>query len=276
VVAIVLLFFGYLTIQYWRRLSKGSRPAWQTRLFTAIPLLLIAIVVIGVYRAIPKYQEYRLNNLPPPWANVPVRDYRDPEAATQAILHGLVANALPGSPFDVQELGAIRHEVTFPVPAAQWTPGMAYAARAYGRDGWGRDFRLQRLTQGRYRVSSAGADGEHGTRDDIVLVTAPTKTYDWEQLVNGVYVRRVEGEYTYFVHRIAHMHYRPRRARAAREVTGTDVFDMFRFQQRRRWGEPDNVEHPVVTELEKHRESRQLAIDADRLLFVQLSRAQDG
>ena len=107
------------------------------------------------------WREHRLNSRPPPWLNVPVRQYASPEAATEAILHGLIVNGLNGCSFNVENLAAIQDEVEFPLPRLEWTEGMKYATTSYGRDGWGREFAFERL-----RAGDCFADGSADSRGD--------------------------------------------------------------------------------------------------------------
>ncbi len=276
VVGAVLLFFGVLAILYARRLPAGSQPRWMTQLFIGLPLILTAVITMGVGGVLPQYESHRLNNLPPPWAGLPRQEYKDPAAATETIMHALVANALPGSPINVEQLGAIRHEVVFPLPVERWTPGMAYAAKTYGLDGWGREFAFQPFTAGRYRIASAGPDGEHGTGDDSVLFTSRTEEDDWEQLVNGIYARQVDGVYAYFVHRVAHGNYRSQRPRDARKTTGTSVFDKLGAGSLVSWQEKGVEQNALVAQLDSHRLNDEGVANPNSLFFVRIARADDG
>ncbi len=268
--ATLFLFFAYLIGLYYRRIRKMEKPGWRPWLLAVMPLLIV-VVASCAYQV---HEEHQLNSLPPPWTDVAVRDYEDPEAATQAILHGLVANSLPGSPVNVRQLAAIQHEVAFPVPAEQYTPGMSYAQKTYGRDGWGREFKFDPLAGGRYRIASAGADGSHGTSDDIVLVTPKKDADNWEQLVNGVYVRRAHGDdYTCFIHRVTHGKFRWMDSGTARNLTGTKLFDMFSLDDQARHA---TEEHPVLAQLREYQESHPLEEKSDPLFFVHVVPAVDG
>ena len=75
------------------------------------------------------------------------------------ILHGLIVNGLNGCSFRVERLPAIQYEVGFPAEQDDWTDGMRYAAKAYGRDGWGREFAFEPMPDGAYRICSAGVGG---------------------------------------------------------------------------------------------------------------------
>lgn len=266
---IAFFFFAYLADLYCRRIRKLERSGWRPWVWSAVPLLLLVVLV---YSAVPAYRSYSLHSLPPPWKGVPVRNYKNPEAATQTILHGLIANALPGCGFEVRGLAAIQKEVAFPVPAAEHTPGMAYALKTYGRDGWGRIISFQPLAEGRYRIASAGPDGTHGTKDDIVVATHAKNGYDWENRVNGLYVRPAKREDACFIHRISHSNFKRAHASEARKLTGTDLFDTFSFRDLLRDHDLPNAPHPVCTALEKYRDSHPAEGEAEPLLFVQVDR----
>ena len=277
--ATLFFFFAYLISLYYRRIRKVEKPGWRPWLLAVMPVLVVAVVA---YCAFPVYEEHRLNSLPPPWMGVPVKDYENPEAATHAILHALVANALPGSEVNVKELAAIQHQVAFPVPTDQYTPGMSYAQKTYGRDGWGREFRFDLLPNGRYRIASAGADGSHGTPDDIVLVTPKKDADNWEQLVNGVYVRRMPGAedgYACLIHHVAHTNFRWKDSLMARQLTGSGSFDMFTsdelFNAHGR-SSATTEEHPVLAQLKEYQESHPLEERSNFLFFVQIASTEDG
>jgi hypothetical protein len=225
----LFFFFTFLFTLYYRRVVKLERPRWR-------PWLAAAVIATGgimvIAWASPKVQHVRLNSLPPPWTDVPVQDYRDPQAATEAILHALIAPALPGVSVEIENLAAIQYEVAFPVAQTEYTPGMAYAQKTYGRDGWGNEFQLVADGQGVYLISSAGADGLHRTEDDIELITRAREHYDWEQLIHGMYVRpwpESPQKYACLIHRVSHRNFRREHPDMARKITGSDLFDTFTF-----------------------------------------------
>ena len=277
--AIVFFFFTYLVSLYYRRIRKVQKPGWRPWLLTGVPILLLVVFFHGVF---PAYQERHLNSLGPPWKGLPIQAYEDPEAATQAILHGLIAHALPGCPVEASGLAAIQHEVAFPVAAGQLTPGMSYAVRAYGRDGWGRDFSFKPLDKGRYQITSAGADGVQGTQDDVTVVTPARHSDDWEQHVNGVYVRRVKGELVSFIHRIDHRNFRRQNAGEADKLTGTDLFDMLSLSEMLylsklfQGDRGDDELDPVLAQLVTDRDTLRHPAKTEPLLFLQIAGADDG
>lgn len=275
----LFFFFASLIGLYYHRIRAvdGPRRGWRPWLLAVTPLVVVVVASCAyqvhedVHQVV---EEHELNSLPPPWTDVAVRDYENPEAATQAILHGLVANSLPGSPVNVRQLAAIQHEVAFPVPAEQYTLGMSYAQKTYGRDGWGREFKFEPLAEGRYRVASAGADGSHGTSDDIIFATPPKDTDYWEPLVNGVYMRRMSGDtYACFIHRITHSKFLWMDSATARDLTGTELFDTFNLDDQSRSAEE---EHPVLAQLREYQESHPLAEASDPLFFVHFAPKEDG
>jgi hypothetical protein len=177
-----------------------------------------------------------------------------------------------GSPVEVKTLAAIQKEVAFPVPSQELTPGMAYALKTYGRDGWGKEFRFESLSSNRYVIACAGADGVHGSADDIDLLVPlrATREDDWELLVNGVYVRQVDRQDMFFVHRVEHRHFRQAHRGEARTLTDTDLFDVFDREELIGSHVSPRGEHAIVTALKEWRESRSPAHGTEPLLFVQI------
>jgi hypothetical protein len=271
---VVFLFFGYLIRSYYLRIAGMKRPGLRPWLLAAAPILLFVFVV---HFAAPRVHETCLDHSTPPWLDVAVQEYEDPEAATEAILHGLIAYSLPGAPSHVQTLAGIQGQVAFPVERDQYTPGMAYAERTYGLDGWGREFRLERigrLRKRQYRIASAGPDGEHGTMDDIALVIEH-ESDNWEALVNGMYVRRIDGEYRCFIHCVDHEHFRYEAAGAAREATGSDLFDVLAFDRVLRVWDHTKEPPPIRTLILNHEVFGQSDERNDPLVFVRFLKPRE-
>lgn len=268
--SIAFFFFAYLISFYYRRVRKLATPGWRPWLFASVPILVFACIQ---YWAVPAYESFSLNRLPPPWNGVPIQEYQDPQAATDAILHALIANALVGVRWDVENLAAIQNEVAFPVIAAEYTNGMKYAQKTYGRDGWGRKFSFQQLEKHQYRVASAGPDGQFDTKDDMVLVvSAPTSS--WEQSLGGVYYRVAEGHEVVLIHEVGHALFRSAHGDDARKLTDTDLFDVFRLDElSRRWRGSEKSESSILAALKSQHKPEAVERKDDELLFVQLEDA---
>lgn len=238
--AIVFFFFAWLVSFYYRRVRKIAKPQWWPWVIAGVPLLTFLAVILISHWAVPAARARHLNHLnsvPPPWDGIPVQDYQNPEMATHAILHGLIVNALAGAPTGVTGLPAIQDQVAFPVAVEEYTPGMMYAQKTYGRDGWGREFRFEPLENESYRIASAGADGAFGTNDDIVAVTGSRKG-PWELAISGVYFRVVAGKRIFFLHRVEDPKFRTAQEADARKMTNNDLFDMFSFHEWLGYKEP--------------------------------------
>ncbi len=220
---VAFLFFAWLIGIYYQRVRKTAHPAWRPWVFAGVSVFVFAFFP---YWALPTIRIQRLNALPPPWKDVPVQSYQNPELATQAIMQALIVNALAGSPHGIASLAAIQEEVAFPVPAEEYTPGMEYARLTYGRDGWGREFAFELLGEGKYRVSSAGPDGAINTPDDMV-VDAGVNERGWEYALSGIFARWHDQDLACFVHQVNDPLFRKARGAESGELTSTSVFDMF-------------------------------------------------
>jgi hypothetical protein len=262
---IAALFFGCLVSIYFLRMRQMARP-WL------VTVMLLAAVL--VYRA-PAMDVHFCNFLPRPWRGVPVRQYKDPQAATEVILHALVANAVAGSPPYIKNLAAVQCEVAFPVPEREYTPGMRYAQQTYGRDGWGREFSFVPYFY-RFRITSAGPDGVFGTPDDITLFTAACdhewdeiERHDyadsWEHRVGGVYCRRVNGHDVVLIHRVSDRCFVAAHPDYAQKLTGADLFDAF-LPGELTYASQDEL--PILAELEERRASVAGKESGDPLFFA--------
>jgi hypothetical protein len=268
VLAIVFLFFAYIRILYYRCIRGIAKSRWKPLLFAAGAIIGIACIQ---YLAWPAYQTYSLNHLAPPWKNVAIAEYQDPEAVTDMILRGLIENGLLGTSIAVHNLSAIQNEVAFPFQATQYTPGMKYAQRTYGRDGWGREFSLNQLDAGKYSITSAGPDGVMGTKDDIILIT-PSEESGWEQRIGGVFFRIADGHEVIFLHRVDDPLFLFANAKDARKQTGTDLFDQLGMDEL----QPAYREPPFIAMARDKRKLAQAKDASDELLFVQFERTKDG
>ncbi|MHB1036518.1 MAG: hypothetical protein ACYC35_17780 [Pirellulales bacterium] len=228
--ATVFVFYVALVGVYHFRRRKSARPVWRPWIPTLASLVLLGGVCAW---AVSAHRSYLAESVPSPWQRVPLKEYEDPEAATHAILQGLVVNALAGSPRGTTNLAAMQGEVAFPMAAEQYTPGMTYAQRTYGRDGWGRDFVVEAGDNDTCRIASAGPDGILGTRDDIVFVALQWRG-DWECRLGGVFVRPpTEGtdKCLCLVHRVDDSLSRKAHGKEARQLTGNEVFDVFAIDE---------------------------------------------
>jgi hypothetical protein len=152
---------------------------------------------------------------------------------------------------------------------------MAYAVKTYGRDGWGTEFSLELLSNGRYRVTSAGADRIHGTPDDVVVVTPEWDDDNWEQLVKGFYLRRVNREGIAFVHRVEHTNFLMSDAKGARRATTNELFDMLHVS-RLFYHDLTEGQHPILRQVQNHHGYVGFEEGTRSLLFVQIREAGDG
>jgi len=245
--AIAFFFFAYLFGLYFRRTLKTNWLGWIPWALALGSVVLITLVVNLAESARTAY----LNHAPPPWRDVAVKEYQDPETATEAILHGLIVNGLAGCSFVVKGLPAIQNEVAFPLPVEDYTPGMAYAQKTYGLDGWGREFKFESLGSG-YFITSAGADGVFGTADDIIVET-PGPATSWEGRISSLYIRPAEAQPICLLHRVDDRLYRAVDEAGARRLTGNDLFDTFGIDKLFGGYQRDN-QPPGLAELMRHKE----------------------
>jgi hypothetical protein len=264
--AVVFLFFVGLISLYYHRMRKMARPGWRPWVLAVVPLLLFTLATPF---AMVQYRIYRVNSLSPPWQGVAVKPYADPEAATHAILQGLIVNAIAGTSHLARNMAAIQNEVAFPVPDEEYTPGMTYARRTYGRDGWGREFTFELRPDWACQVASAGPDGVHGTKDDIVALTRRGGV-DWEDRLSGVFVRPVTGKlenHLCFIHRVENPLFLTAHGEEASKLTGNEIFDMIPLDDVfRPLGEGPS---PNLTALKAQLRRQPRASDPEPLYFVQ-------
>lgn len=149
--------------------------------------------------------------------------YADPRAATLALMHGVLYDALANVGGPVRHWQDIRLEVA--LPQAQLTAGERHALAHYHIDGWGHELWLQQAAP--YRVVSAGADGVFRTGDDIEMVVPPCTDENWDQRRRAFFVRKAQGRYVVLFHRWTGEHFRYRNEQPARALTGSALFDLF-------------------------------------------------
>lgn len=240
------------------RLRK-VRPAFG-QLLAALALTALGLASLGMaVRGVREFSNFPSPSLPPPSVRAPWQDfqplaYADPEKATLALLHCVVADALR-STGPVEDLAQLQNEVG--LPTAELTPGMRYALKTYGLDGWGRPFRMTskgipssflwrltfdrgKLTQypedpimGRracYLLASAGADGQFDTPDDItVSVEAPTERR-WDSRRYVFFLTKDKDQYVLLFHRWAGRLFKYGNAEQAQRLTGGLIFDALPVQ----------------------------------------------
>jgi hypothetical protein len=186
-----------------------------------------------------------------PWEGVTVQEYLDPELATRAILNGLLVDALANAPYEVisqvsSSLGQggnglyrLASEIGF--PKKELTPGEAYALQTFGLDGWGREFRLLHKVASQYKwvITSAGADGDFETPDDIETTVKLCSDELWagccetDQMLGnvndmrwGFWVRIFDGSPVVLFHRWTGSKFVYNSLATAKELTGGTLYDV--------------------------------------------------
>ena len=158
----------------------------------------------------------------PPWQDQKVQAYENPELATKALLHGLIADALVNIGRDVSSLANLQNEVALPM--ASPGEGAKYALTHYGQDGWGKEMRLTRQG-GQYLVTSAGKDGTFGSADDLKLQIGGCDDGSWDQRRYGHFVRKDGAELVLLIHRWTGDHFKYNDQARASRLTGGAYFD---------------------------------------------------
>jgi len=208
---IVLSFFLGLSLAY------RIRDRRMRRLVLFIPILGGAMLLA--------YLEGGKFFLPTtvPWKDVELKEYVDPERATLALLHGIIADGIINIGQPVKSLANIQNEVGLPVRNP--TEGEAYALKTYGIDGWGHPFRLRREGE-KYHVASAGRDGEFDTGDDIQITLRQCGNESWEFHRHAFFIRKVGFDHLIFFHRWTGRHFLYRNRKWAQALTGGELFDV--------------------------------------------------
>jgi len=126
--------------------------------------------------------------------------FAHPRLATQAILHGLISDALACSLApEIESLATVRAQVG--LPGQNKTAGMRWAVANFEDDGWGRPFRFRALAKDRFEVTSAAEDGAFDTGDDISLEVRRAGSYSWPSQLRGFFLRRERGDVGVSFHR---------------------------------------------------------------------------
>jgi hypothetical protein len=188
-----------------------------------------------------------------PWEGVPIQEYADPGSATVAIMNGLLADAVVNAPAGSHDwfkainasesgagLGAFFSEVG--LPTKKPTAGEAYALLSFGRDGWGREFRMERgnwkTDEPEYWITSAGPDGEFDSADDIVLGVNRCSDRMWagdtlaqshaggvNDMRWGFWIRKSGGSHVLLFHRWTGSKFVYSSKALAETLTGSALFD---------------------------------------------------
>lgn len=126
--------------------------------------------------------------------------FAHPRLATQALLHGLISDALACSLApEIESLATVRTQVG--LPGQNKSAGMRWAVANFEDDGWGRPFRFRALGKDRFEVTSAAEDGAFDTGDDISLEVQRAGTYRWPSQLRGFFLRRERGDVGVSFHR---------------------------------------------------------------------------
>ncbi len=162
----------------WSLADRWTPDGWRPAVVRAAvgPPALLAVLLAGACLA--------------PWHDLDPRDYADPEAATKVILGAVVRDALmvkgQSGPLPTGLAGLQDHVA---LPGALESDGVAYALQSYGWDGWARDIEYDRGST--TTLTSAGADGETGTADDLSYEFEATDVY---MANRAYYLVRTDGD----------------------------------------------------------------------------------
>jgi hypothetical protein len=224
----IVVFFGGLALFYLLR-SQHHRLALLRPRAAALALALLAAPLLVGWQSADRSETNRA-----PWDGVPRRQYANPKLATQALMQIVIADALANTGkapagyeyarLKLTSLAQIQPEVG--LPTGKLTDGMRYALKTYGLDGWGRPFRVRGRWGYGFRITSAGQDGELGTRDDLKTRVYLDKRDAWESRRRAFFLREVGGELVVLFHRSKMRTFRFHDEKRARAVTKTKLFDL--------------------------------------------------
>lgn len=224
----LVVFFGGLALFYLLRAHRHRLALLRPRA-AALALALLAVPLLSGWKSADPSAEPVV-----PWDGVQTRAYANPKLATQALMRMVLADALANTGevprgyqyarLKLTSLAQIRGEVG--LPTRQLTEGMRYALKTYGLDGWGRPFRVRGSWGYGFRITSAGADGKLGTRDDLKTRVHLDHIYEWESRRRAFFLREVGGELVVLFHRSKMRTFRFHDEKRARAVTGTGLFDL--------------------------------------------------
>lgn len=255
----VLIFIGGLALIYRTQRHEPSRK-W------AMPLSSLALILICIAAFAGGFDSLTQRLIPPkpPWDGVAPQAYEHPEAATKAILYGMLADPVMKSRQYITSLAEIKNEVG--LPGRDLTAGQRYALATYGLDGWGRQFRLewipgqdvmsndnkdtvtvneQQFFEYRakgydfintiwehYSIISNGPDGLPDTADDIQVNIRPFmgRRFDGDENEPhwGYFVQHLGEDRLLFIHR-GGLEYRAAHGWRASQLTGGLLYDVLDF-----------------------------------------------
>lgn len=212
------MFFGAVALLY---LFRGRGPRWRASP-SSWRLAAAAMVLLGVITA-------RCGGLEPlpteaPWKGVQLEQYNDPLAATKVLLYGLISEGIANVGQPIEMLENIQNEVGLPVKSP--SKGQAYALKTYGIDGWGKAFRLA-ADKGIYTVTSAGADGQFDTADDLKVTVAQCTDGSWDNQRHAFFLRKHNKDVAILFHRWTGEHFQYRNRSQAEALTGGVLYDFF-------------------------------------------------
>ena len=168
----------------------------------------------------------------PPWEGEQTQSYAHPEDATLVILHGIIRPAIANIGQRVDTLANIQDEVA--LPQKTMTEGERYALKMYGLDGFGNPFSLVSKEKNdsdgqgywQYSVTSLGADGIKGTKDDISATFSQNINDNWGWGADLVYYIVGDGDDAALLyHRWNDEMFDYGDKDGAEEMTGSDLFD---------------------------------------------------
>jgi len=209
------LLAAALALAAWYLLREPDRRRWQV--LPPAAALLAGLFVVGACTDDPE-------PLPthPPWEGVTLRAYANPEQATLALMHGVIADGIANVGQPIETLPNIQYEVG--LPTRQLTEGQTYALQTYGIDGWGQEMRLAGGPSG-YQVTSAGPDGVFDTDDDLSMTVAQNNDENWDMTPRAWFIAEHEGQKVLLFHRWTGELFRYADQSLANSVTGSGLFD---------------------------------------------------
>lgn len=218
ILGVVLGFFGVVSLLYLLQDKYPlMRQRWRWTALASVALAGLAVTMCMKTETAP---------LPTssPWENAPFKEYEDPEKATVAILNGIIADGIQNIGRPISTLSNIQDEVG--LPTRDPTDGMKHARNTYGRDGWGRDFKLTSEEGGNYVVRSAGPDGKYDNSDDLHIRVAQCDDENWEYQRRSLFLREDGGSVKVLFHRFNGKHFEYMNQALAKETTGGILFDL--------------------------------------------------
>jgi len=194
---------------------RASPSSWRITAAAAMALLGIIMIRCGGLEPLPTEA---------PWKGVQLEQYNDPSSATKVLLYGLISEGIANVGQPIEMLANIQNEVGLPVKSP--SKGQAYALKTYGIDGWGKAFRLV-ADKGIYTVTSAGADGQFDTADDLKVAVAQCTDGSWDNQRHAFFLRQHNKDVAILFHRWTGEHFQYRNRSQAEALTGGVLYDFF-------------------------------------------------